>query len=357
MVLLILSIICILLAFRFPDSRKITLLLLALMWILFALNYANADYQPYYSNYNKVANGDFTSFESSEEGFVLLMYLFGRILHLTYQQFLMVVSAVSVLVLGYCISKLTDYQNIALALFLINPYWIMIVQVRFFLAFLVVLAGFTIMTVRDDTLGFCLFVLFVLVSGFFHRAGFICIIFAFARMKSLKRVCGVSVLIGMGLLFFKSSFGQTLAKHFLSIKKVATWLGASGSRSLTGVLSLIFVHAVILAVTIYLYKRIKDQNPKAEYLLKLSIICYSILPLECFDKNYERFFRFALLMAFLMFAQYLASCQFQKWEMSLGTAAFLSSFVLYMAFFSVSFGEYYSNSLIPILTKNLLFGR
>lgn len=357
MILLILSILIILLGFKYPSSRKITILILAFMWILYGFNDANGDYINYYYDYLKIGRGDFLSFSFSEEGYIIIAYFCSKFLHMTYQHFVILTAAVSTIMLGYVVCHFTPRPNTALVLFMLNPYWMMICQTRFYMAFLFVLVGYALLSKYEGKKGIILFFVFVIISGFFHRTGWLCIILLLSRVKSKKIIGWLMVIMAFLVTLFRTPLGMRIAGRYISDRKVEVWLAVDAHRSALGIILLILIHLAIMFTAIYLNRRLEVKNyisSQTSYLLIGVVLMMTFLPMECIDKNYERFFRFSLLFVYMLYGHFKEVYVTKLRAMPIGNIMLTGCLLSYYAFFYVSFSGWFEHNLIPILESNIL---
>ncbi|MCR5047383.1 MAG: EpsG family protein [Saccharofermentans sp.] len=327
------------------------------MWILYAFNDNNGDYVYYYYDYLKIGRGDFYSFSFNEEGYILFAYFCSRYLHFTYQHFVILTSAISTLMLGFVVVRLSAQPNVVLALFMLNPYWMMICQTRFYMAFLCVLVGYVFLIKYEGLKGIVLFLMWVAASGFVHRTGWLCLILVFARIKNRKIVGWLMTIIALAIISFRSPIGLRIALRFLPVKKANDWLTVEAHRSLTGVVILILIRVLLLVAAVYIYRRLKEKGCSSNrdfYLVVGIILMMSFLPMEWIDKNFERFFRFSLMFVYFLYGDFREAYPVRFKSMPFGHVIVAGAVLVYYAFFAVSFSGWFEHNLVPIMENNLL---
>ncbi len=365
MILLTCSIIIILMGLKFPESRKVTVVMLLFMWILYGFNYENPDYLNYYYDYFKIGRGAFDSFSFHERGYIYSAYYAQKLLGFDYQTYVLCSAAVSTAMLGYITVNLSKKPNIVLGLFMLNPYWVMICQVRFYSAFLFVLLGLVFLIKNDNIKGVILYAACIFAAGLFHISAWLCIVFLLVKRKGMKATVIGAVAAAAATVFIRSSFGMRLAERFLiSDKKIANYMASETTRSFTGIMILTAVHVLILLTAVYFYHIIQkegtigekkaEQSKRDEYILKTIIICTAFLPLECIDKNYERLFRIALFLFYALYGNYLSAKKDNLKNVPVGQFLCYSSVVTYYIFFYVSFTGWFEHVLVPVLNKNYI---
>ena len=357
MILAVVAIILIIAGFKFPSSKKVTIALLLFMWVLYGFNDANGDYLNYYYDYAKILRGDFYSFSFSEEGYIIIAYICGNFLKMNYQDFLVFTSFFSTLALGYAAQKFSPQPNTALSLFILNPYWIMICQTRFYAAFLFALIGYSLLAEYDSKKGVIYFLVFTFISGFFHRVGWLFSILILSKIKSKKILYASLVLSSLIIFLFRTPAGMKIAERYIGEKKVAVWLAVDAHRSMLGVFLIVCIHFLIMAAAIFLYQETskrKETDTKALYLLNGIILMMAFLPMECIDKNYERFFRFSLLSVYLLYGHYKEGLQARFRSIPVGIIMVFGCLSAYYIFFYFSFSGWFEHNLFPILKNNIL---
>ena len=124
------------------------------------------------------------------------------------------------------------------------------------------------------------------------------------------------------------------------------------------------VHVLILLTAVYFYHIIQkegnigekkaEQSKRDEYILKTIIICFAFLPLEFIDRNYERFFRIALFLFYVLYGNYLSVKKNNLKYLPVGKLLCYSSVVSYYILFYYVFSTWFETVLVPVLNKNYI---
>ncbi len=143
------------------------------MWMLFAGNYDNADYERYAFYYNSMISSGVFSLPQVyfEPGFLICMKL-SAISGLSYSNFLFVISFVGLFLIAISVRKETSRPEFVYFFYLIYPFFFDIVQVRFFLATAVFVHALGYLTEGKKR---CLvkYVIGVFLASSFHVSAFI----------------------------------------------------------------------------------------------------------------------------------------------------------------------------------------
>ena len=172
-ILLLLS--AIILGFLFEKSKVVSAYILSVMYLLAAFNYDNADYSMYTISY---ANSAGFTYNFRYIGYSMFVHFFSS-QGVPYNHYLKIAFIPIFLILFIAICKLTDKPNRVLALFLVFPFGIDVIQVKAFFSEVFGLLGISLLLDRlsnnlkksFDYRLICAIVLFIL-SVLFHFSGF-----------------------------------------------------------------------------------------------------------------------------------------------------------------------------------------
>ena len=133
-------------SFFYQKSRVLFGMMFFFMWVLFAFNYSNADYNMYERFYDVPINKKV--FLKTEGGYSFLMFL-GEIIGLNFQGFLIVVSAITLFLLFRFFFIFSKFPALALICFFWFFFPLQYVILRNFLSFVIVLQGFIFILKND----------------------------------------------------------------------------------------------------------------------------------------------------------------------------------------------------------------
>lgn len=362
MILLISGLICVALGLVFPKSKIVSLVILCYIWVIYAFGYDNGDYLNYYIDYTLfISKGNFTSFSFSEEGYIYMAYFLSKYMHLDYQQFLIVSSTLCTILLAFLARKFTDKVNMLFVLFLLNPYWMMVCQTRFYFAFLITLAAMLALWKIPGFKGIFIFVVLILMASFFHRSVLLCMFFILARFKYRYIIAFIAV-SWIGIFAVYTGIGNSFLNALFSENKIDSYVGDGSARSIVGVASLIIIYIAIVvsSYTMYYYnkhhekmleyKQNADTRIRDEYIFKFILICLAFALLQYVNKNLERYARFMLFMYYVMLINH--GKKVPKYHISLCQVSCFGVILLYYAYFYVSFSGWFDHNLVPEMEKN-----
>ncbi len=358
----LISILVVVLGFILQSNKQYTWFMLVWMWILFAFNTLNGDYLAYEMIYKRIAANDSRIIKIYEEFFVLLCQMGSKVFHWNYQQFIVFMATFSTILFAVVIKLYCDgvKQNLVISLFMIFLYWMFICQYRTYIALLFVLVGLYCLYRIDDWKGPVLFVLFVIVGAAFHRMAALFIVLIAAKFINVNRlIIAVPIIMAVVSQIRNPAFSSFLSRYVAGYK-MDRWLYSEGSRTWTGIIILIIVRVLMVGIEYHCYnkrKRININNiylKSQEYILKITIICLGMLPLEFIKKDYERLARLPLFLSFVFLAEYLKSSRIDKRHLPLNAVTYAGYLGLYMISFYTSFYGWFIHNLVPIMRYNSL---
>ncbi len=247
--------------------------LLIFMWILFAFNTYNSDYEGYSFFYDYFAFHK--SYPGIEIGFSSIMRLcnyFG----LSFQQFLMVYSGIGVILIGKFIWNYSNRPILVMGLYFLYPYIFGITQIRNFLAACILLVALTFLY-KDDGKSLLIYFGLILLASTFHIASMFYLIFYLARLdvKKIKRIIAFLLMGGAAMTLIALNNPKLLS--FISPKLLIYF--SHSTRLETKIFFLIFYVCVVF-LTDYLVKTINERKLKTD-IDNFSLFCCKINYLSC----------------------------------------------------------------------------
>ena len=367
--------ILIILGFIFPKNKAVTVLFLLLYWILLGFNTGNADFEAYENIYAQIGVGNLWGTTVDEEGFVYLMYFCNNILHFTYPEFLLLFSTICTALLAVVAVLYSKNRNIVLGLFLLYSYWVMVVQIRSYLATLLAFIGVYFLVYHDDKKSLALFFGFVLTAIFFHRSAVFFLPLCTIRFLDVKRTAILTSICSAVFLSVRLPFVASLMGMFLSQEKINNWLLSDRDRTLFSILMLVSIRTLYLLAVYFLYKSLKKNNyffDKINYLIdgsskvtydvsterifKISILGIAYIALEAFSKDYERLFRLVIFLSYVMFADYTCAKRVTANKIQLSYIAYYAFIFVFLAYFFYVYGGWIDNAFRPVFESNSLIG-
>ncbi len=295
-------------AFAKMRSKIAYLLVFCYAWILFGLNTFNLDSENYQARFNGAGG------LISEPIFLFLLKVF-RKAGFRYQSFLFVYAFVCLALISVIVLKFSPYPAAVLFLYLIFPFCLETVQIRFFLAEAIVIAAaclilkYKVSTNPLLVIGYL--VLIALATGIHYSAVFYLIFlvlflneerFSFIQYVMIP-VLFAGVCIALPLFF-------ELAGSFIGMEKANAWISGIEKASMTRVMRLIIVRGGMLFLCLIarhlpwredvMYDEDKEANEfdRTLFLLTMYSMLFTLLEISL-SSSYERLTRPGLLFGWI----------------------------------------------------------
>lgn len=328
------------------NIKPIALMLIFLMWILFALNYYNVDYHNYKAAYESIGNG--ISSDYFEIGFLLLIRFF-NLLNFSYQGFLIVIATVTLFIFYKGISYITKNTAIVLLLFFIYPFILDIVQYRNFLGFAICLYGLHyILKEEVNKEDIIKYILLVLLAMQIHKSMIIYLFLLILLIKNNKTIISLSIILFIGILFFV--YFNNIFLYVLRLVGLESFIRYEVDYNYSTFIqfSLLYVFYLILGI-------IKYKNNYNSKLFRFLIVSIIFLPFIILNGNSSRFFRNILVVIYCVFFQ--NSFSIYRKAKSIDIIIMILVIIAPIAVFYVQLmnGFYFYDVVLPIFKSNLLW--
>jgi len=282
------------------KSRVIKLLLLIMMWILFWGNFQSADYSNYLMRYNYIMQtGNIIT--SNQIGFWLLMKI-ATIFGLEYNQFLMLLSILALLLIVSTVEKFTTKPQLVYILYFIYPFLLDIVQVRHFLAMAIVVFSLRYLS-NDGIQNSIKFIIGILIAYSIHYISIIfipLILLKNIKIKKLYLIIFIFLIIGIPLAY--TNLYQIIASYFVPLKIVELYFS---DRVKIGFLLQFFIQTVIF-VMVHLSKRFLEKNESTNQFIntiyKTNLYLFLLFPLYIINGTFERAYRMIFIPNCIIFS-------------------------------------------------------
>ena len=286
---------------RINMSKLLHLLAFAFVvffaWILYAFATNGPDYYSYESWYSySVTQGFLQRFEI---GFSGIMFLCAK-LGLSFQQFIMVLSALGLFIFSISVYKYCQHPVLAMVLYLFYPFVFDVVQLRNFISFAIILFG--IRFLKEFTLkNALLYGLCCLLAMSMHRTALFYVFFYIAYLKEFKNVVKVTVAGAFSIVFIAILFPSWL---FGFLNTVGNEIYVEGGSTIVKVLGY-GAFAIVATFLMYCYhysdsSLLKDNN-EYEYLCKLVPVLLICCVAVAFASQTYRFFRNMSILLYIVF--------------------------------------------------------
>ncbi|HFI0639754.1 TPA: EpsG family protein [Streptococcus suis] len=265
--------------------------------LLFGFNTYNPDYLSYSNIYRLFSLGTYDG-KLGDIGYISLMNL-GISNRLYFQQFLQVISVITIIPLFYSINKLSVYKNLVCAFILLYPLSISIVQFRFFIAYTLVLLGLYFL--EKFTIGKYIFIALVILATTIHFSAIIFLILLFALEKNFQKI--YLILSGVLLALFSINYignfiqipliSQALQKYFISSLEF---------KGIVFVSRVIFFRLGPVLILHWLYSYFKHCFEERDFFLMraTNIILIVSMFFEFINSEFERFSRLGYILFYII---------------------------------------------------------
>jgi len=330
------------------------------MTILFSLNTNNSDY----NNYLAIFAACVQDVNSTNAGpaYRYLCNFSGKI-GLNYNQMLLFIVFVCLILIITTIKKHTKNWNFVLVLYIIFPFFIDVVQVRNFIAMSIIVFSFNyLLSLKRG--GNIKFVICVIIATLFHSVAIIYMVFLLAKILSKKWLIFISLLgTIIGLTITSTDIPYRLALMFLPISKVTFFTNTIGLgfgllfNAIMQIASVVLVAYSYHIIQVRSKKNVKDKyyidkQRLVNLVLKINIILLPIISLYYYNATFTRIYRNVFILNYIVFA--LTYIEYQIKTKKRFTYI-LIVFLYTMAMCAINIGPYIQDTLIAILNNNLLF--
>ena len=300
----------IILGILFVNNRLVTGILLVVDWILFAFSRGNADYIEYLRIYN--SSKVFFAFNSGAEfGYQILCVLFRDILHMSYNNFRLVISTVALLIVYCTIKRHTKNYAFVMALFTAFPLLISIVQIRNWISFAIIFGSIHYLEserISDNVK----FIVCVMAAGTIHITSLFYLLLLLCKIKDEdKLIKGVLAWCITGH-FFVLPVGRRIIEmsghleiYFSRATKTHT------QYLMLAVLVVLFCLSIQSRRCLQEYyqkmyfgkdwpQRANSNMRYADMTVKISIISFIIWPFISYSLEVMRFVRYLMLFEYIL---------------------------------------------------------
>lgn len=327
---------------------------LMFIYILFAFSTSNPDYNVYRNWYIKTGNSGLV--DRFEIGFSLLM-LFGNIVGLSYQQFIMVVAAIGLLLIGVSLKEYCKRPTVALILYALYPLMFDIVQIRNFLAGAIIF--FALRYLKNfNYKNVLLYLFFCLLACTFHITSVFYIFYMAAYFRDYKKAMKIVSIVFLFMLLGYLIFHNILLK-IVSLFGNAGYIEAGSSINKVLGYGIFAVLAILIMYMFHFnkYKIKKSNNGYIDKIIPILLICCMAISIT---SQAYRFFRNMSLIVYIVFLN--NGVQINRRKMKINYICMLNSFfaILFSVFFFMRqispWAPMYERLTKTIIESNLFFG-
>nr|WP_281247596.1 EpsG family protein [Haemophilus paracuniculus] len=341
------------LGFIFKRNCLVKYLLISYIFILMAFNTYNADFENYQNMYNAIGNGTYGGW-ITDFGYVALVNL-GNSFGLTYADFLIVYFGVTALLLLKIVNKYSAYPNAVLSLILLYPLFINIIQLRSFLALLIIVYALQYLTERNFK-NIAKFITAIVLATSLHLSSifFGILLIFFIRNRVYILILGILAFI---LLIAISPFLVDLI-NTISVGKLDSYT-ENNYITLNKVIRTISIGmASIILIASLKYTLIKD-GAISKYDNTLANVAILILLLSSiailFSNEFERYSRLGYLLSYILYFNILATNsvnQIKKILLSILFSATIFGYIFFQYYFRASNDIPFAEAVFQTIIEN-----
>ncbi len=336
---IIITILLSLASLLFKKSNFLTLAFFTFMWLLFGWNYWNGDYVAYESLYNLSKIELILS--GHEFGYTALMYLFNY-LGFTFQEFFIVISFISLVLLFNFIIRYTNYPAFFSIVFFYCFFPLDYVLLRNFLAFTIVLQGL-ILVINHHKYANILFIIFVLIASLFHKTALFYFILIFCFKEKKINTLFVFVLVFIATVF-NLLFGNIIVNIiFESSNRIDSYNSSVPTFIIYSFLQIVnfFIIRYFHITSLKCSTLLEKQKIFNTILMNINILLLFIIPLYLnIGIAIRLFWNFSLINIILMINTYI-QCKSSAVKMNL-----LAVFIIYILYSFLMF-------ILPVIDDTL----
>lgn len=357
----IITILCILLGFRYTDSKII--FRIQGLWVFILLGFARniPDFAVYKGLYNLYGRMDITpSVFLHNEPLYILLEVLGNKCNLSYEMFYTILLGISVLVLMYIIKENSNRPGIAMSLFMIYPLYSWGFQVRSRIMMLFIFLGLTALAKNKKNKYFVLFICWLAALGFHISALLMGVVFLTVfNIETIKKMLPSILLLGMAVIVLMEllvTFDQYIPERY------RLYL-FSANRA--GMIKMIFVGCWQYAGTFLLQYFIKfsskeqlscEQKKWILTIQKVSYLMLAIIPLYYFSIIFTRLIYFLLIAYYIVISNVIMNLKFRiKNSKKIYSIIFIVYIVLIFLYVDALWGNNYRTVILPFYYNNAFF--
>lgn len=254
--------------------------------------------------------------QGTEPGWMFLCAI-GRALGLTYNGFACIVSVIATALVAHFARKTTPNSSFYLALFLVYPGLISLVQFRQFVATAIAMLGVLALS-GEHKHKWLLFAVTILVAFSMHRTaiiiGFVALVFIYQAVSKRARfimitiivLCMVAIIMNVRAVgdFF---FGEVKTSAYLRATTGDLSSGSGGNASSTVIAAIDVALTLFMCLFVpYCARKLSHDDVEDDRLLGLisfaNVMMVALVPLLLITEDFMRFERYGFALALCTFA-------------------------------------------------------
>lgn len=354
-----------------PHSKVVFIITMFWLWIVMGFSTGMVDENSYRLMYAN--NG-----EGMELLFAATITL-ARKLGFSFETYKCVIYAIILILEGYVIKKNSIYPNMVLAMYMVFPAFMDVVQLRNALMLSITLLGFHFLFKKNDRINeksfFGLskneifFLICIICASFIHTVGIFGVLLLIAKKLNIRKT--ILFVIAINLIFgiiTPDTLGK-VASLFGVSDRIRVYLGAAYSSTnqllIVGTLRRVIIFATGILLLTFFMRRTKGIKKHAEldYMVKLNIISLCIITLMVnYTAELYRVQTNISIINYILFFRINNMYRFGKNGNTIvkGDRLVLLTLLVFVSFINAYF-LYYRNSyeavVYPILNNNQFFSK
>ncbi len=334
-----------------------TMYIVDFIYLLILLGWSDGTYDTliYIRRYVEAAR-----FEDFTEPLFNLIINTSNGLGLDYRSFFIVSALFEVTLLLKFIKKYTENIGCVIVLFIIFPMVTLFVQLRFLLAYTIVLCFGINSLLKKKKLYELKFIIAIMIATMIHYSSIIYLFLLLADKLTMRKII-IIVLIFMVAMSSLTFFTPVLnfAKSLMGEKKVDILI--EGSTNVDGnfgrTVLILFIVFGYYAIYLYMKKDSEESNNKfAENILRYNIVSLVTIPLVyLMSSGFYRIPQSLLILNYIAISKYFKNTERhknKKKELTLALMSIAYSLILYVMMFHTK--EIYDLVIIPFFEQNAL---
>ena len=298
----------------YKKSKILLLLDFILLMILLGFSYGPYDTMIFIDRFENYKH--YTDFTEILFNFIVQ---FGHGLNLNYRGFMLMTSLVELLLLFKFIKKNTKNPCYVIGLFIIYPMIIMFEQLRFFMAFIIVLLGAIDGIINKEKYYKIRAVIFICIASLIHSSCILYLIFLLCDIMSTKKIAIISLIL---CIMLSSLSFITPVMNFMSnfvgeekisiISSEVDRLDGNYGRSFGTFCMIItfYLQYLFMKKDKFFWNNMIDGKDKdfINRILKINILCLVCIPLTIFvSPAFYRIPQSAMILNYVVFSKYITS--------------------------------------------------
>lgn len=319
-----------------------------IMWILFGFNTKNVDMVNYERRFY------YGTTEFAESGFNAIINICKHFGISSYQGFIEVVSLLLIFIIFFCTIKFTNNAIAALLLFCLYPFILFCIEIRFSIAFCIILIAILIL-LKDYKYSLPIYLGFVLLATMFHSSSLIYLMLVFhkAKIHHKNKIYIMILAVVLAIVLTYTPLTLYLASWVSGGSvKITSWFT---KRARFG-MAIPIIEQVISYTTFCYANRIRKKHNietslNADILYDINILMFILVPCYFINNTFFRLYRVIIFVNTLFFSEIIYNkLSDSRWKVT--KLGMLNTFQIML--FSIY--EIFSRPYvwIPIFEENLL---